>query len=210
MASQLHGVGANVAEGLVSDGNDGRHTAQIAGLAIEHHHRIVIAFVGMAFEARIAAGPGVLVVCRSARCELATVAESAVRHGYRGIISFGVAGGLASGLRAGDWVVASAVRDSQTIRPTDAAWSRRLLEVITGASHAPIMGVDTPIAECRRRDPKGLYEKADSGLIRNFTGIDAPYEEPLEPEIRLRTLEGTADVLADEVVTALRTRGTIA
>jgi hopanoid-associated phosphorylase len=147
MASQLHGVGANVAEGLVSDGNDGRHPAQIAGLAIEHHRRIVIAFVGMAFEARIAAGPGVLVVCRSARCELATVAESAVRHGYRGIISFGVAGGLASGLRAGDWVVASAVRESHTIRPTDAAWSRRLLEVITGASHAPIIGVDTPIAE---------------------------------------------------------------
>ncbi len=67
--------------------------------------------------------------------------------------------------------------------------------------------VDTPIEECRRRDPKGLYEKADSGQIRNFTGVDAPYEEPLDPEIRLRTLEGTPDMLADEVVAALRTRG---
>ena len=70
--------------------------------------------------------------------------------------------------------------------------------------------VDTPIEECRRRDPKGLYEKADSGQIRNFTGVDAPYEEPLDPEIRLRTLEGTPDMLADEVVAALRTRGIIA
>jgi bifunctional enzyme CysN/CysC len=70
--------------------------------------------------------------------------------------------------------------------------------------------VDTPIEECRRRDPKGLYEKADSGQIRNFTGVDAPYEEPLEPEIRLRTLEYGPDVLADEVVEALRTRGIIA
>jgi bifunctional enzyme CysN/CysC len=70
--------------------------------------------------------------------------------------------------------------------------------------------VDTPIGECRRRDPKGLYEKADSGLIRNFTGVDAPYEEPLEPDIRLRTLEGAADGLAEEVVAALRARGNIA
>jgi bifunctional enzyme CysN/CysC len=70
--------------------------------------------------------------------------------------------------------------------------------------------VDTPIGECRRRDPKGLYEKADSGLIRNFTGVDAPYEEPLEPEIRLRTLEGSAEALADKVVTVLRERGNIA
>ena len=70
--------------------------------------------------------------------------------------------------------------------------------------------VDTPIEECRRRDPKGLYEKADSGQIRNFTGVDAPYEAPLDPEIRLRTLEGTPDVLADEVVTALHVRGIIA
>jgi len=70
--------------------------------------------------------------------------------------------------------------------------------------------VDTPIGECRRRDPKGLYEKADSGLIRNFTGVDAPYEAPEEPEIRLRTLENSAEDLADEVVSALRARGNIA
>ena len=70
--------------------------------------------------------------------------------------------------------------------------------------------VDTPIEECRRRDPKGLYEKADAGQIRNFTGVDAPYEEPLDPEIRLLTLERGPDALADEVVAALRTRGIIA
>ncbi|MEA2776958.1 MAG: bifunctional enzyme CysN/CysC [Acetobacteraceae bacterium] len=69
--------------------------------------------------------------------------------------------------------------------------------------------VDTPIEECRRRDPKGLYQKADSGQIRNFTGVDAPYEQPLDPEIRLRTLERNPDELADEVVAALRTRGII-
>ena len=127
--------------------NAGHDVGQVAGLTLEHHRRIVIAFVGMSFEAKIAAGPGVLVFCRNARSELAAVAESAARQGYRGIISFGVAGGLASNLRTGDWIVASTVLESQTTRATDTAWSRKLLEAINGASHAPIIGVDAPIAE---------------------------------------------------------------
>jgi adenosylhomocysteine nucleosidase len=151
VASQLHCIGATLAEGLVGDNHDGGHPAQVAGLAIEHHRHIVIAFVGMAFEAKIAAGPGVLVFCRNDRHALEAVAETASRQGYRGIISFGVAGGLASNLRAGDWVVASAVRESQTVRETDTAWSRRLLEVIGGASYAPIIGVDEPVAEPARK-----------------------------------------------------------
>ncbi|HTW25711.1 MAG TPA: sulfate adenylyltransferase subunit CysN [Acetobacteraceae bacterium] len=69
--------------------------------------------------------------------------------------------------------------------------------------------VDTPIEECRRRDPKGLYEKAYSGLIRNFTGVDAPYEAPLTPEIHLRTVEAVPEVLADRVIEALRGRNII-
>jgi bifunctional enzyme CysN/CysC len=69
--------------------------------------------------------------------------------------------------------------------------------------------VDTPVDECRRRDPKGLYRKADAGQIRNFTGVDAPYEEPEDPEIRLRTLEGPPEVLTEQVVDALRERGFI-
>ncbi|MEJ0018497.1 MAG: adenylyl-sulfate kinase [Acetobacteraceae bacterium] len=69
--------------------------------------------------------------------------------------------------------------------------------------------VDTPVAECRRRDPKGLYRRADAGQIRNFTGVDAPYEEPLDPEIRLATLSSAPEVLAERVVEELRRRGII-
>src|ERR1700752_4170214 len=47
--------------------------------------------------------------------------------------------------------------------------------------------VDTPIDECKRRDPKGLYSKAKAGKIKNFTGVDAPYEAPTAPEIHLKT-----------------------
>jgi 3'(2'),5'-bisphosphate nucleotidase len=48
--------------------------------------------------------------------------------------------------------------------------------------------LDTPLEECERRDPKGLYRRARTGEIKDFTGIDSPYEIPLEPEIRLNTL----------------------
>lgn len=53
--------------------------------------------------------------------------------------------------------------------------------------------VDTPIEECERRDPKGLYAKARRGEIRGFTGIDDPYEAPLSPEIRLSESDGDPD-----------------
>jgi bifunctional enzyme CysN/CysC len=69
--------------------------------------------------------------------------------------------------------------------------------------------VDTPVEECRRRDPKGLYQKADAGQIRNFTGVSAPYEEPLDPDIRLRTIEAAPEVLAEQVVVELRRRGIV-
>ena len=86
---------------------------------------------------------------------------------------------------------------------------RMLARERVGADEFVEIFVDTPIEECRRRDPKGLYEKADSGQIRYFTGVDAPYEPPLDPEIRLGTLEGSADMLADEVIAVLRRRGNI-
>jgi bifunctional enzyme CysN/CysC len=69
--------------------------------------------------------------------------------------------------------------------------------------------VDTPVDECRRRDPKGLYQRADAGQIRNFTGIDAPYEPPEAPEIHLPTLEAPAEALAERIFADLRRRGIV-
>ena len=69
--------------------------------------------------------------------------------------------------------------------------------------------IDTPIDECRRRDPKGLYARADAGQIRNFTGVDAPYEAPAAPELHLHTTQADAEVLADRVIEELRRRALI-
>jgi bifunctional enzyme CysN/CysC len=59
--------------------------------------------------------------------------------------------------------------------------------------------VDTPFDECARRDPKGLYAKAFSGAIKNFTGVDSPYEPPESPEIHLRTLGRSPEEMIDEL-----------
>jgi bifunctional enzyme CysN/CysC len=64
--------------------------------------------------------------------------------------------------------------------------------------------VDTPLEVCMSRDPKGLYQRALAGQIRNFTGIDSPYERPEQPEMVLHTENTPADELADRVVTYLR------
>lgn len=60
--------------------------------------------------------------------------------------------------------------------------------------------VDCPVEECEKRDVKGLYKKAREGIIKGFTGIDDPYEEPLDPEINIRTdlvsiEEGTGQIV---------------
>jgi bifunctional enzyme CysN/CysC len=63
--------------------------------------------------------------------------------------------------------------------------------------------VDTPLAEAEKRDTKGLYAKARAGELKNFTGIDSPYEAPEEPEIRIDTTQMTADEAADLIVEQL-------
>ncbi len=66
--------------------------------------------------------------------------------------------------------------------------------------------VDTPISDCIERDPKGLYAKARAGQLKNFTGVDAPYEAPENPEIHLHTLGRTPEQLTEEVLQALADR----
>lgn len=64
--------------------------------------------------------------------------------------------------------------------------------------------VDTPLAVCEQRDPKGLYLRARRGEIPNFTGISAPYEEPLSPELRIETVDCTPETAASFVLEHLQ------
>ena len=70
--------------------------------------------------------------------------------------------------------------------------------------------VDAPLEVCEQRDPKGLYKKARAGEIKGFTGIDDPYEQPLSPELVLLAAEKTPDILAEEIISYLKSNGIIA
>jgi bifunctional enzyme CysN/CysC len=67
--------------------------------------------------------------------------------------------------------------------------------------------VDAPLAVAEARDPKHLYARARQGQLRNFTGIDSPYERPTAPELHLETADITPEDAADTVVEELRGRG---
>ena len=69
--------------------------------------------------------------------------------------------------------------------------------------------VDTPIEICEQRDPKGLYKKARAGEIKGFTGIDAPYEAPENPEVHLDGAQPVEEI-ADEVIAYLKKIGKLA
>ena len=60
-----------------------------------------------------------------------------------------------------------------------------------------------------QRDPKGLYEKARAGMIKNFTGIDSPYEPPEQAELTIRTVEASPEVQAETILRYLRDAGYI-
>jgi adenosylhomocysteine nucleosidase len=116
--------------------------------------RPIVAVTCLSFEARIAAGPGVTVLCGDAD-RLTEALEAAVERGSSGIISFGIAGGLAPALAPGDWVVASKVISKAAEFPTNRLWSQRLLSALPGAVHAAIVGVDAPVVEAATKHALG-------------------------------------------------------
>jgi bifunctional enzyme CysN/CysC len=86
---------------------------------------------------------------------------------------------------------------------------RRMVRELTAPAAFLEVFVDTPLDECIRRDPKGLYAKAKAGRIEHFTGLDSPYEPPDLPELHLATKGETAEAEAEHIVEELRRRAII-
>ncbi|HEX6718403.1 MAG TPA: bifunctional sulfate adenylyltransferase/adenylylsulfate kinase [Pyrinomonadaceae bacterium] len=87
--------------------------------------------------------------------------------------------------------------------------TRNDVRSMIGAEKFVEVFVDTPLEECERRDTKGMYLKARRGEIDNFTGLDDPYEPPLNPEITIDTIANTAEENAHTILAYLRHRGWI-
>ena len=81
----------------------------------------------------------------------------------------------------------------QCVQATPALGPRRFIEVF----------VNTPLELAEQRDPKGLYARARLGLLPHFTGIDAPYETPVQPELDLRTAELSVQQSCERILAAL-------
>ena len=122
----------------------------------------VVAVTSLALEARVARGRGVRVIC-SHGARLGPAIEMAMECGVSGIISFGVAGGLAPGLAAGDWIVAATVRTGQQRFATDLQWTRNLLDRLPGAMHADILGTDTLVSDPLTK--KSLYAQTGAAAV---------------------------------------------
>src|SRR5690606_25138970 len=90
-----------------------------------------------------------------------------------------------------------------------AATRRQVREMIEPLGGFLEIHVATPLEVCEGRDRKGLYAKARAGIIKNFTGISDPYEEPENPEMRIDTTELTPDLAAHRIIVKLESLGYI-
>jgi sulfate adenylyltransferase len=85
--------------------------------------------------------------------------------------------------------------------------TREEVRKMVGSDHFIEVFVDTPIEVCELRDVKGMYARARRGEISSFTGIDDPYEPPLNPEIRLDTVHASVDENVDRIMAYLEQNG---
>ena len=132
-----------------------------------------------------------------------------VRHGLNGDLGFGERDRSENIRRVAE--VAKLMADANLIVITALISpfraDRERVRTIAGTHPFLEVHVATSLEECERRDPKGLYVKARAGQIRDFTGIDSPYEAPESPELRVG--EGSVEASARAIVEVLQSRGVL-
>jgi bifunctional enzyme CysN/CysC len=131
-----------------------------------------------------------------------------LRHGLNHDLGFSPADRVENIRRAGEvarlMVDAGLIVICAFISPYEA--ERGMVRSMVGTDEFLEIFVDTPLDVLEARDPKGLYAKARVGKITNFTGIDAPYEVPTNPDLRIDTTTSTVDVSAEAIVDVLTSR----
>jgi hopanoid-associated phosphorylase len=172
----------------------------------------LIAVVGLAFEARIAAGPGIRVISRGNDEDLAVSLARAFREGARGVVSFGAAGGLSPDLAPGTCVIASAiVSGSRRMKrvSTHDDWSKNLLQAMPGAVTGPMYGSPGPVTNPRAK--AALYQTTGAIAVdmesHTVSGVAAAHGLPMAA-IRVIT-DPAARTLPRSVLAAMRPNGTV-
>jgi len=171
----------------------------------------IIAVSGLMREARISAGPGIRTVVGGSNAQLLRgKLEQAITEGAHGLISIGIAGGLARSLKPGDCVVASNVWEDGACFPTDAAWAMRIREKLPNAIYASIAGGDVIAASASNKAK--LFRETGAYAVDMESHIVARAAKTHGLAFAaLRTISDSADTalppLASAAITA---RGTVA
>jgi adenosylhomocysteine nucleosidase len=169
----------------------------------------VLGVSGLAVEARIAAGRDTRVICSGDGQMLPTALLYAIAGDCRGLVSFGVAGGLAPQLRAGTCVVGSVITTRTTRFMTDWNWSRNLLQVIPGAVYGPIVGASAPIAQPEAKRALHVSTGALAVDMESHVVASAAAAWAL-PMVAVRVITDSATrELPSVALTAMRANGTI-
>jgi adenylylsulfate kinase len=132
-----------------------------------------------------------------------------VRHGLCGDLGFSPADRAENIRRVGEVCALFSAANVLTLAAFVSPYRadrQRVREVVGNGRFFEVF-VDTPLAVCEARDPKGLYAQARAGAITGFTGIDAPYEAPEAPEVHLNTVGKSIDACAAEVIATLEDQG---
>jgi hopanoid-associated phosphorylase len=168
----------------------------------------MIVVVGLAFEARIAAGSGLQVICSGDGSNLAASLKERIASGCAGLISFGIAGGLAPHLRSGTCVVASAVIAGNVRLPTDRTWSQKLLATMPGAVPGTLIGASRPVKTATAK--RALYWETGAVAVDTESHVVADMAVNYRlPMAAIRVIcDPAGHSLPDSALAAVRPDGT--
>jgi bifunctional enzyme CysN/CysC len=176
--------------------------------SLMHHKPVVLWFTGLSGAGKSTIANRVEAALHARGVHTLMLDGDNVRHGLNRDLGFTEGDRVENIRRIGE--VAKLMTDAglivlcSFISPFRA--ERRMVRELLDAGEFVEIFVDTPLEECIARDPKGLYKRALAGEIKNFTGVDQPYETPENPEIRLDAGGKDADRLAHDVIEELARR----
>jgi bifunctional enzyme CysN/CysC len=204
-----------IAHGLRRATNIHRHgfaIAREAHAALKHQKPAVLWFTGLSGAGKSTIANLVESRLHARGVHTAMLDGDNVRHGLNKDLGFTAADRVENIRRVAE--VVRLMTDSGLIVLTSFISpfraERRLAREIAMEGEFIEIFVETSLEAVIARDPKGLYKRALAGEIKNFTGVDQPYEAPESPELVLNTSEASAESLADRVIAALEARGHIA
>jgi len=203
-----------IAHGLRRATNVHRHGLAVgrdSHAALKHQKPAILWFTGLSGAGKSTIANLVEARLHARGAHTALLDGDNVRHGLNKDLGFTAADRVENIRRVGE--VARLMTDAglivlcSFISPFRA--ERRLVRDTAADSEFIEIFVDTPLATAIARDPKGLYKRALAGEIKNFTGIDQPYEPPEAPELTLHSADQPPEALADRVIAELERRGHI-